>query len=138
MQDGRVHAVSLAYDNSCLASAADDGTLLLLSNPLQPAGSVSDHQADDLPSVAQEAIASGSLVDVPDLSPSAPTLEEAKQAAQANHQAAAAAAAHQSLATAVERLRQQLASVVADNACRPAGERVPEHMLELDAGGCTY
>jgi len=131
MHDGRVRALTVAHDDSCLVSAADDGTLLLLSNPLQPAGSVSGPQADELPSVAEEAIASGGLVEVPDLSPSAPTLEEAKQAAQANHQAAAAAAAHQSLVAAVERLRQQMDTVIADNARRPAGERVPQHMLEL-------
>lgn len=134
MHDGRVHALALAHDDSCLASAAGDGTLLLLRNPLQPAGSVSAFQADELPSAAQEAVASSSLVEVPDVSSAAPTLEEAKQAAQANCQAAAAAAAHQSLVTAVERLRQQLATVIADNACRPAGERVPQHMLELDSG----
>ncbi|KAF8073262.1 ABCG35 [Scenedesmus sp. PABB004] len=136
MHDGRVTGLALAYDDSCLLSAASDGTLLVLANPLEPAAAPGASPApldEQLPTMAQDA-AAGGLPDAPDLAPAAPSLEEAKQAAQLGRQAEAAASARAALVAAVEDMRREHAALLADNAARPPGERVPEHMLQLDAG----
>lgn len=127
----------MAFDDSCFISAAKDGSLLLLSNPLhpQPAEAANAAAQDlQLPSMAADAAAAGGLADAPDLQQDAPSLEEARQAAQHSQQAAAAAAAREQLVAAVAVLRREHAALVAENNAWPPGQQLPRHMLDIDAG----
>lgn len=134
MHDGQVTAVAMAHDDSCLISAASDGTLMLLSNPLAPGNhtaAAADLADRKLPTMSQDA---AGQAEIADSTASSLTLEEAKQAAQRNMQAAAAAAAREQLVAAMEAMRKEYAALVAANNARGPGERVPQHMLEVDAG----
>eukprot|EP00878_Enallax_costatus_P018908 GHUV01019931.1.p1 GENE.GHUV01019931.1~~GHUV01019931.1.p1 ORF type:complete len:189 (+),score=57.35 GHUV01019931.1:1925-2491(+) len=133
MHDGRVTAAASSFDDSCIISAAADGTLLLLSNPLAAnSGPPAPAQANmSLPTISQD---SAGWPEAADISATSPTLEEAKQSAQRNMQAAAAAAAREQLVAAVDSMRREYAALMAENEARRQGEQVPQHMLELDAG----
>jgi Ni/Co efflux regulator RcnB len=136
MRGSALSALAMAFDDSCLISAARDGSLLLLSNPLQqqsPGGSAVQ-QAPQLSSMAADAAAAGGQADAPDLQADALSLEEARQAAQHSQQAAAAAAAREQLVAAVAVLRREHAALVAENSAWPPGQQLPRHMLEIDAG----
>lgn len=137
MLDARVTALAMAFDDSCFISAASDGSLFMLSNalgPAPPAAAVEEELDRQLPSMAADAAATGEQIDCADLPPGAQSLEEAKQAEQRDQQAAAAAAAREQLVAAVAAMRREHAALVADNEARPPGQRVPQHMLEVDAG----
>ncbi|WIA29897.1 hypothetical protein OEZ86_012366 [Tetradesmus obliquus] len=137
LRSSPVTALAMAFDDSCFISAAKDGSLLLLSNPLhlQPAEAANAAAQDlQLPSMAADAAAAGGLADAPDLQQDAPSLEEARQAAQHSQQAAAAAAAREQLVAAVAVLRREHAALVAENNARPPGQQLPRHMLDIDAG----
>lgn len=133
MHDGSVTAVAMSFDDSCIISAAADGALLLLSNPLAATNNPSapSQALVSLPTIQQDAAGQPEAADITITSP---TLEEAKQAAQHNMQAAAAAAAREQLVAAVDSMRKEYAAMVAENAARHHGEQVPKHMLALDAG----
>lgn len=149
----------MAFDDSALISAAADGTLLLLNNPLgAPIGTTAAAAAPQepnagLPTMAGDAVSgaaaataavgsSGSsaasitaaAIAATDSSGVPLSLEEAKQAAQRDQQAATAAAARQQLVGAVEVLRQELAQLMREDAARPAAERLPAEAFEVDAG----
>jgi hypothetical protein len=136
MRGSAVSALAMAFDDSCLISAARDGSLLLLSNPLelQQPGVPAETQAPQLPTMAADAAAAGGPADASELQQDAPSLEEARQAAQHSQQAAAAAAAREQLVAAVAVLRREHAALVADNSARPPGQQLPHHMLDIDAG----
>jgi hypothetical protein len=140
MHDGRVSGLAMAYDDSCVISAAADGTLLLMHNALGPAPSSTAAAAAPrepnagLPTLAQAAAGTGAAhVGAGPLS-----LEEAKQAAQHDQQAATAAAERQHLVSAVEVLRQELAALMKEDAARPRAERLPAEAFHLDQGGWAY
>lgn len=134
MHDGRVTAVAMAYDDSCFISAASDGTLLLLTNPLAAEACTSAAELTDikLPLVSEDA---AGQPEAQDIDAASLTLEEAKKAAQRSMQEAAEAAAREQLVAAVKAMREEYAAVVAANSSCRSGERVPQHMLELDTGG---
>lgn len=148
MHDGRVTGLALAYDDSCLISAAADGTLLLLANSLGPHPSAAPPQPPlepnaGLPTMAEAAATAATAATAAAISPAAAgaaaasvplSLEEAKQAAQRNQQAATAAAARQQLVSAVEVLRQELAGLMREGAGRPPAERVPGEAFHVDEG----
>jgi len=155
MHDGRVTGLALSYDDSCLISAAADGTLLLLANSLGPHPSAAPPQPPlepnaGLPTMA-EAAAAATAASAAAIAATAATagvtaaaaaaaasvplsLEEAKQAAQRNQQAATAAAARQQLVSAVEVLRQELAGLMREDAGRPPAERVGPEAFHVDEG----
>lgn len=136
MHDGRVTGLAMAFDDSCLISAAADGTLLLLHNPLGPPPASPSPPADanaGLPAAVQPAglqTAGAAAGDGVPLS-----LEEAKQAEQRDQQAASAAAARQQLLASVGALRQELAALMKADAARPPAERLPADAFHIDQGG---
>lgn len=137
MHDGRVTGLALAFDDSCLISAAADGTLLLLANPLGPPAAPSAPPADvnaGLPALSTAAAADGAAVGSGGVQPLELSLEEAKQAAQRDQQAATAAAARQQLLAAVCDLRQELARLMREDAARPPAERLPADAFHIDQG----
>lgn len=146
MHDGRVTGLAMAFDDSCLISAAADGTLLLLHNTLGPAVSFAAAAAPQepnagLPRVAAvaaavtAATAAGPASTAASDASSVPlSLEEAKQAMQRDQQAATAAAARQQLVAAVEVLRQELAALMKEDAAKPPVERLPAEAFHVDQG----
>jgi hypothetical protein len=138
MHDGRVTGLAMAFDDSCLISAAADGTLLLLANPLGPPVAPSPAPADanaGLPTLsAAAAAADGVDVSSGGVRQLELSLEEAKQAAQRDQQAATAAAARHQLLAAVCDLHQELAGLMREDAARPPAERLPADAFHLDQG----
>lgn len=142
MHNGLVTGLAMAFDHSCLVSAAADGTLLLLHNPLGPlttAAAVPQEPNAGLPTVAA-AVAGATSSEGPAAtaatSPAATalSLEEAKQAMQRDQQAATAAAAKQQLVAAVEVLRQELAVMLREEEGKPPAARLPAEAFHLDQG----
>lgn len=134
---GGVSALVMAHDESVLVSGARDGTLLLVTNPLaQGCGECTGNELPGvLPSMAEDAAADGhALVDVPDLSGDAPTLEEASRAAVQNAQARSAAEARHELLATLSALRVEFAALCSSNKAAPPGERVSTLDLQLDTG----
>lgn len=133
MHDGRVSGLAMAYDDSCLISAAADGTLLLVHNALGSAPSSAAAAAPLEPNAGLPSLAHAADTGAAQTGPL--SLEEAKQAAQRDQQAATAAAERQHLVSAVEVLRHELAALVKEDAARPHAERLPAEAFHLDQGG---
>lgn len=138
MHEGYVTGLAMAYDDSCIVSAAADGTVLLIHNPLGPsaaAQTVPQPAApnDGLPSMSEVKDTLNPGVTTVDPQPQL-SLEEAKQAAHQHQQAATAAAARQQLVVAVEGLRRDLAGLMRENAARPPCQRLPAEAFHLDPG----
>lgn len=144
MHDGRVTGLAMAFDDSCLISAAADGTLLLLHNMLGPpvsAAAAPQEPNAGLPTVAAMAAAVTATTAAGPASTAASdalsvplSLEEAKQAMQRDQQAATAAAARQQLVAAVEVLRQELAALMKEDAGKPPAERLPAEAFHVHQG----
>lgn len=135
MHDGRVSGLAMAYDDSCLISAAADGTLLLLHNALGSAASSAAAAAPLEPNAGLPSLAHAAAdTDAAHVGTGPLSLEEAKQAAQRDQQAATAAAERQHLVSAVDVLRHELAALMKEDAARPRAERLPAEAFHLDQG----
>lgn len=135
MHYGSVSGLAMAFDDSCLFSAAADGTLLLAHNALGSAPSSAAAAAPlepnaGLPTLADAAAGPGAA----QVAAGPLSLEEAKQAAQRDQQAATAAAERHHLVSAVEVLRQELAALMKEDAARPRAEQLPAAAFHLDQG----
>lgn len=132
MRDGCVTAVCMAFDDTCLLTAASDGTLFVLQNPFSSAMSTEVGSVDiRLPTMAEDAAL---WAEAEDIDSEAPTLEEEKQAAQRSMHTASATSARNQLEAAVAALRVEQAALVAANDANKVWQQVAQPMLNLDTG----
>ena len=130
-QAGAVAGVVFSADDRWLVSAARDGAVVVVGNPLLPPPPA-DRQGP-LPTATARlqqlhgvADAGEALAAVADLEPGAPSLEQAKLAALGDAAAAEAAAARRAREQKIEALRARLAALAAANAALPAEHRLSD------------
>ncbi|KAJ9527700.1 hypothetical protein QJQ45_025974 [Haematococcus lacustris] len=131
MQEGRVAAVAVSFDDSYLLSAAQDGTLYLQELRL-PGVSPASALPSGYEVLQSEAEAPPSDPDI--TNPQEYTLEEAKQKAEQDALVAAAEAKKMGVREVLEQIRSEFEAMLAENAAKPESERLPRSAFEIDPG----
>lgn len=130
MQTGAVTGLAMAYDDSALISASQDGCLMVVSNPLkQGSGGGQPGLAAALPAMSAAGVPAAE-----DLADGALSFEQSKQAAMADAVAAQAARARQGLRGEFDALRGELESLLAANNSAPAGHKLQRSAFTIDPG----
>lgn len=132
MQSGSVRHLAMSFDDSCFLSAAQDGSLVVLQNGLP--GAPGGQQPGQAPPLAP--MLSAGVEAAQDLGNGALSFEEGRQAAVADALATQAAEAKQGLRSEFEAVRSELRQLLATNAARPAGQRLPRSAFSIDPGEC--
>ena len=136
MQTGGVTGLAMAFDDTAVISAAQDGSILVVNYPLaQGPAALPQFTMEHLPTMAAAGVPS-----VEDLGQGAPSFEDDKQAAVADAIAAQAAKARQGLLGEFDTLREELQALLAVNSTRPAGHQLPRSAFSIDPGeaSCSW